>query len=99
MGVAVDFKRFILEGTFVNTAVALSIGVAFTAMITTFVNEMVSPCISILTNGKDFATMYFEIGRAKFFYGKFINSVITFLLIALVVFFCVVRPFMNAKRK
>jgi large conductance mechanosensitive channel len=99
MGVIGDFKHFLLGGTFIDTAVALAIGVAFTAMITSFVNDLISPSISVLMNGREFSQMYFEIRNAKFYYGKFINAAITFLLVALVVFFGVVRPFMSAKGK
>lgn len=95
MGAATDFKRFLLSGTFVSTAVALSIGVAFTAMITSFVNDLVAPAISLATNGQDFAQMYFQIKNAKFYFGKFINAMISFMLVAFVVFFAVVRPLMR----
>ena len=95
MGVAGDFKKFLISGPFITTAIALSVGVAFTAMITSFVNDMIAPAIGLLLNGKDFSQMYFQIGEAKFHYGKFINASISFILVAFVVFFVVVRPLMR----
>lgn len=88
-----------MGGPFIDTAVALTIAFAFMAVITSLVNDLISPAISVLLNGREFSQMYFEIRNSKFFYGKFINATITFTLVAFVVFFCVVRPFINAKKK
>lgn len=92
MSVANDFRRFLLSGPFVSTAVALSVGAAFTAVVTSFVTDLISPAIGLMMNGKDFTAMSFQIGESKFSYGKFINSCITFITVAFVIFFMVVRP-------
>jgi large conductance mechanosensitive channel len=86
-----DFKAFILRGNVVDLAVGIVIGAAFGAMVTAFVKDIITPLISI--PGKlSFPDVYFQIGGGKFMIGDFINTVIAFLLIALVVFFFVVRP-------
>ena len=86
-----DFKAFILRGNVVDLAVGIVIGAAFGAMVTAFVKDIITPLLTI--PGKlSFPDVYFQIGGGKFMIGDFINTVIAFLLIALVVFFFVVRP-------
>jgi large conductance mechanosensitive channel len=95
-----DFKAFILRGNVVDLAVGVVIGAAFTAVVTAFVANILTPLISV--PGKtDFSQLEFTIGGGVFRYGLFINAVISFLLIALAVYFFVVRPvnaLMNMRR-
>lgn len=89
-----EFRDFILRGNVIDLAVGIVIGVAFGAVITSFVGDILTPLLGLL-NVPDFSTLSFEAGKATVSYGKFLNAFISFLGIALVVFFFVVRP-MNA---
>jgi large conductance mechanosensitive channel len=87
-----DFKAFLLRGNVVDLAVAIVIGVAFTAVITAFVEDLVTPLIAALGGEPDFSALTFTINGSTFRYGDFINKVISFLIIAAVIFFFVVQP-------
>jgi large conductance mechanosensitive channel len=86
-----DFKAFILRGNVVDLAVGIVIGAAFTAVVMAFVNNLLTPLVSI--PGKtNFSDLTFTIGGGTFAYGSFLNAIIAFVLIAAAVFFVVVRP-------
>jgi large conductance mechanosensitive channel len=86
-----DFKAFILRGNVVDLAVGIVIGAAFTAVVMAFVNNLLTPLVSI--PGKtNFSDLTFTIGGGTFAYGSFLNALISFVLIAAAVFFVVVRP-------
>ena len=87
-----DFKAFLLRGNVVDLAVAIVIGVAFTAVISAFVEDLVTPLIAALGGEPDFSALDFTINGSTFRYGDFINKVISFLIIAAVIFFFVVQP-------
>lgn len=87
-----DFKKFVLRGNVVDLAVAVVIGAAFGAIVTALVKDFVTPIIGAVGGKPDFSHLYFTINGSRFLYGDFINAVISFLLIATVVFFCVVQP-------
>ena len=87
-----DFKKFILRGNVVDLAVAVVVGTAFTAIVTAIVADLITPLIAALVGQHDFSKLYFEINGSKFMYGHLINAIISFLLIATVVFFLVVLP-------
>lgn len=105
-----DFKAFILRGNVVDLAVGIIIGVAFGAIVSSFVNDILMPPIGLGLGNIDFANMmvilkegatpgpYASLEAAKaagattINYGIFINTIISFLIIAAVVFFFVVRP-------
>lgn len=86
-----DFRAFILRGNVVDLAVGVVIGAAFGAVVTALVKDLITPLIAI--PGKtNFSDIILQVGGAKFLIGDFINTVISFLVIALVVFFFIVRP-------
>jgi large conductance mechanosensitive channel len=87
-----DFKAFLLRGNVVDLAVAIVIGVAFTAVITAFVEDLVTPLIAALGGEPDFSALDFTINGSSFRYGDFINKVLSFVIIAAVIFFFVVQP-------
>lgn len=87
-----DFKKFILRGNVVDLAVAVVIGAAFSAIVMALVKDLVTPLIAALVGKHDFSALYFTINNSRFMYGDFINAVISFLLIAVVVFFLIVQP-------
>lgn len=95
-----DFKAFLLRGNVVDLAVAVVIGAAFGAVVTALVKDLLTPLISI--PGKaDFGNLTFGINGSAFRYGHFLNALISFLSIAVALFFFVVRPVnaLNARRK
>jgi large conductance mechanosensitive channel len=87
-----DFKKFILRGNVVDLAVAVVIGAAFGAVVAALVKGLVTPLIAAIGGQPDFSNLSFTINGSKFLYGDFINAVISFLIIASVVFFLVVQP-------
>lgn len=86
------FKKFLLQGNVVDLAVAVVIGVAFTAVVTAFVKDIVTPIIGAFGGLPDFSEWSFAINGSKFLIGDFINELIAFLVIAAVVYFAVVLP-------
>ena len=89
------FKAFLLRGNVVDLAIAVVIAVAFTAVITAFVKDLVTPLIAAIGGKPDFAGLYFTINNSKFFYGDFFNVVIAFVIIAAVIYFLVVVPYQS----
>ncbi len=85
-----EFKEFISKGNVMDMAVGVIIGGAFTAIVTSLVDDIIMPLISLLTGGFDFSHLSIAFGSgegaATFNYGAFITAVINFLLIAFVIF-------------
>ena len=87
-----DFKKFVLRGNVVDLAVAVVIGAAFTAVVTAFVKDFITPLIAAIFGQQDFSGLYFTVNHSQFNYGSFINALLSFLIVATVVFFAVVVP-------
>jgi large conductance mechanosensitive channel len=87
-----DFKTFILRGNVVDLAVAVVIGAAFGAIVTSLVKDFITPLIAAIYKTSSFQQSYFTIHGSQFMYGDFVNAVMTFLIIAAVVFFLIVTP-------
>ena len=87
-----DFKAFILRGNVVDLAIAVVIGAAFGAVVSALVKDLITPLIAAIGGQPDFSGISFTIHNSKFFIGDFINVVISFVILAAVVFFFVVRP-------
>jgi large conductance mechanosensitive channel len=81
-----------LRGNVVDLAVAVVIGVAFAAVVTSLVENLLTPLIAAIIGEPDFSELAFTINESVFYYGRFINALITFVSIAFVVFFFVVKP-------
>jgi large conductance mechanosensitive channel len=96
-----DFKAFILRGNVIDLAVGVAIGAAFTAVVTSFTKNLLTPILAIPGDKASFAALDFSIRKATFRYGAFIDDVIAFVLIAAALFFLVVRPIniLFARRK
>ena len=86
------FRDFILRGNVVDLAVAVVIGAAFGAVVAAFVTDLLTPLIAAVGGQPDFAALDFTINGSRFAYGDFINTVISFVIIAAVVYFLVVLP-------
>ncbi len=89
-----EFREFIMRGNVVDLAVAVVLGVAFGAVITSFVTDVLTPLLG-LVGIPDFKDAAVTVGSANVRYGLFLNALIGFILIALAIFFFVVKP-MNA---
>jgi large conductance mechanosensitive channel len=87
-----DLKQFILRGNVVDLAIAVVIGAAFTAVIAALVKDLLTPLIAAIFGKQNFADLSFTINHSTFYYGAFLNAVLAFLIVALAMFFFVVRP-------
>ena len=87
-----DFQEFLLRGNLVDIAVGIVIGVAFAALVTAFVADLITPLLAAIGGKPNFANLSFTINGSHFLYGSFINALISFLIIAAVIFFLVVKP-------
>jgi large conductance mechanosensitive channel len=90
-----EFKAFVLKGNVVDLAVAVIMGTAFGAVVTSLVKDVFTPLIGALAGQPDFSGLSLTIGSSAIMYGAFLNALIGFLLVALTVFLFLVRP-MNA---
>jgi large conductance mechanosensitive channel len=96
-----EFKEFLLRGNLVELAVAVVIGVAFAALVDSLVKDLVTPLIAAIGGKQDFSALTFTINGSVFRYGAFLNALLSFLIIAAVVYFLVVKPVnaLMARRK
>lgn len=96
-----EFKQFAFKGNVMDLAVGVIIGAAFTGIVTSLVNDVFMPLISLATKGVDFTTLGIKLGEnedaAVFAYGNFIQAILNFMLIAVCVFLFV--RFVNSLKK
>lgn len=111
-GFLAEFKEFAMKGSVVDLAIGMIIGAAFTSIVNSFVNDIITPIISLLTKGIDFTKLFIsldgnhyetleaaqEAGAATLTYGNFITAVINFLIVALVLFI-VLKKLLTPKKK
>lgn len=90
-----EFKQFLMRGNVVDLAIAVVIGVVFGAVISAFIADLITPLIAAIGGQPDFSTLTVTLHNSVFRYGDFINALITFIVVAAVVFFFIVKP-MNA---
>lgn len=105
MGMIKEFKEFALKGNFVDMAVGIVIGAAFTKIVTSMVNNIITPVISIFTGGVDFSDQAYPLTEAGeggeavvLGWGAFLQATIDFLIVA-VVLFMVVKAINTAKKR
>lgn len=84
-----EFRDFISRGNVLDLAVAVIIGAAFGAIITSLVNDIIMPLVGVILGGVDFAALAVQVGDASIAYGKFIQAIVLFLIIAFVLFLIV----------
>ncbi len=84
-----EFKAFIQKGNVMDLAVAVIIGGAFGKIVASLVSDIIMPLIGLIIGGIDFSSLAFSVGKAKVTYGNFINNVIDFIIIAIVIFLMV----------
>src|SRR5918999_2697086 len=87
-----DFKDFLFRGNLIDLAVAVVIGLAFAAVVTALVEDLITPLITAIFGQPDFSELTFTINESVFRYGDFLNAVITFVLVAAAIYFLIVVP-------
>lgn len=87
-----DLRDFLMQGNIVDLAVAVVIGLAFGALVSSLVADLITPIIAAIIGQPDFSDLTFTINDSVFKYGNFINALISFISIAVAVFFFVVKP-------
>jgi large conductance mechanosensitive channel len=87
-----DFREFLIRGNLVDLAVAVVIGTAFAVVVKSLVDNLVMPVIAAIFGKPSFSGLTFTIHNSVFHYGQFLTDLLTFVLVALVVFFFVVKP-------
>lgn len=87
------FRAFLLRGNVVDLAIAVVIGAAFGAVVTAFVTDFITPLIAAIGGKPNFAGLYFTVNHSRFLYGAFINALLSFLVIAAVIYYFVVVPY------
>jgi len=91
------FKAFLLRGNLIDVAVGIVIGVAFTTVINGLVKDLFTPLIAALGGKRDFSQLSFTVNHSRFLYGDFINALISFVIVAAVLYFLVVSPYARLK--
>jgi large conductance mechanosensitive channel len=86
------FKAFLMRGNLISLAVAIVVGTAFTAVVTAFVADIITPLIAAVAGKPNFSSLTFTVHHSRFEYGLFINAVLSFVIIAAVVYWLVVSP-------
>jgi large conductance mechanosensitive channel len=96
-----EFREFLLRGNVVDLAIAVVIGAAFGVVVTSAVEDLLTPLIAAVAGEPDFAGLTFTINGSVFKYGEFLNAVFSFVTIGAAVFFFVVKPVnaLMARRK
>jgi large conductance mechanosensitive channel len=86
------FKDFILRGNVLDLAVAVIIGTAFSAIVTSLVKDIITPLIAAVVHQPDFSALVLLVNGSKVTYGNFLNAAFAFILLAGVVYFLIVAP-------
>ena len=86
------FRQFIARGNLIDLAAAVVVGTAFAALVAALVADIITPLIAAIAGKRDFSKLQFTINHSAFLYGSFINALLSFVIIAAVVYFLIVSP-------
>ncbi|MGD1053073.1 MAG: large conductance mechanosensitive channel protein MscL [Candidatus Dormibacteria bacterium] len=86
------FRDFIVRGNVIDLAIAVVIGLAFNAVVTAFVKDILTPLIAAIFGKPDFAGLTFTINNSQFAYGDVLNAIVSFVAVAAAIYFIVVVP-------
>jgi large conductance mechanosensitive channel len=86
------FRKFLFRGNLIDLAVAVVIGVAFNAVIQALIADIITPLIAAAGGKPNFSSLSFTVNHSHFRYGSFINALLSFVIIAAVIFYLVVAP-------
>lgn len=87
-----EFRAFVMKGNVVDLAVAVIMGAAFGAVVTSLVKDVFTPLLAAIVGAPDFSNLSLQMGDSAIMYGAFLNAAISFLLVAFAVFFFLVKP-------
>lgn len=87
-----EFKQFLLRGNVIDLAVGVVVGASFGTVVNALVSDLLTPFISAVAKVPDFSGWFFTINESQFMIGHFINSLISFILVAGAIFFFVIKP-------
>lgn len=93
-----DFREFALKGNVIDLAVAVVIGVAFNAVVTSLVNDVIMPFIAAIIGKPNFDDLTLMLGDTAIFYGRFLTAVVNFLIIAATLF-VIIRSFEELQKR
>lgn len=86
------FRKFLMRGNLIDLAVAVVVGVAFNAVVQALVADVITPLIAAIAGKHDFGALTFTVHHSTFFYGRFINALLSFVTVAAVVYYFLVSP-------
>ena len=86
------FRKFLFRGNLIDLAVAVVIGVAFNALIQALIADIITPLIAAIGGKPNFSSLSFTVNKSHFLYGSFFNALISFVIIAAVVYYLIVSP-------
>lgn len=86
------FRKFLFRGNLIDLAVAVVVGVAFNAVVQALIADFITPIIAAAGGKPNFGALVFTVHKTAFHYGLFINSALSFLIIAAVVYYIIVSP-------
>jgi large conductance mechanosensitive channel len=86
------FRTFLSRGNVIDLAVAVVIGTAFTAVVAAVVADLITPLIAAIAGKPNFSALKFTVNHSTFLYGSFINALLSFLIVAAVIYYLVVAP-------
>ena len=84
-----EFKQFAMKGNVMDLAIGVVIGAAFQKIVSSLVEDIIMPCISMITGKIDFSNMMFTVGDVSIKYGNFITAIVNFLIISFSIFLVV----------
>jgi large conductance mechanosensitive channel len=86
------FKKFLFRGNLIDLAVAVVVGVAFNAVVHALVTDLITPLITAVGGKPDFSRLFFIVNGSHFDYGSFLNQLVSFVVIAAVIYYLIVAP-------
>ena len=86
------FRKFLFRGNLIDLAVAVVIGVAFNTVVQALIADIITPLIAAIVGKPSFGSLSFTVHHSHFLYGSFINAVLSFVIIAAVIYYIVVSP-------
>ncbi len=94
-----EFRDFALRANAVDLAIGVALGSAFTAVVQSIVQGLFTPIIGAVFQKSNFAGLYFTVHGSQFRYGLVVNAVVTFTIVAVMLFFAVVKPLNSLRRR
>ena len=94
-----EFRAFALRANAVDLAIAVVLGSAFTAVVQSIVQDLFTPVIAAFFGQSDFSSLYFTVHGSQFHYGLVVNATVTFVLVAIMLFFLVVKPLYGLRQR